>query len=182
MTGPVLREMTVADLDDVAELDRELFGEEAWSRAMLAGELSQQPASRYYRVADEAGRLVGYAGLLAAGSQADVVTMAVAASRWGRGIGSVLLTELLDEADRRGCTEVFLEVRTDNARAQRLYRQFGFAGIGIRRGYYQPSGTDALVMRLDLAGRPRHAARRADEDAVGPLQAARSWHSGGGSR
>lgn len=55
MTGPVLREMTVADLDDVAELDRELFGEEAWSRAMLAGELSQQPASRYYRVADKAG-------------------------------------------------------------------------------------------------------------------------------
>ena len=40
----MLREMTVADLDDVAELDRELFGEEAWSRAMLAGELSQQPA------------------------------------------------------------------------------------------------------------------------------------------
>ena len=180
MTGPVLRAMTVADLDAVVELDHELFGDEAWSRAMLAGELSQQPASRFYRVADEAGRLVGYAGLLAAGSQADVVTMAVAAGRWGQGIGSELLTELLTEASRRGCAEVFLEVRIDNERAQRLYRQFGFAEVGIRRGYYQPSGTDALVMRLDMAG---WAGRRVGLDgAPGPLQAARTWDTGGGSR
>jgi [ribosomal protein S18]-alanine N-acetyltransferase len=41
-------------------------------------------------------------------------------------------------------------VRTDNDRAQRLYRRYGFTDIGIRRGYYQPSGADALVMRRDL--------------------------------
>ena len=45
---------------------------------------------------------------------------------------------------------MFLEVRADNTRAQRLYRWWGFAEIGIRRGYYQPSGTDAIVMRRDL--------------------------------
>jgi [ribosomal protein S18]-alanine N-acetyltransferase len=45
---------------------------------------------------------------------------------------------------------VFLEVRADNVRAQRLYRWWGFAEIGIRRGYYQPSGMDAIVMRRDL--------------------------------
>ena len=38
--------------------------------------------------------------------------------------------------------------------AQRLYRSRGFEPIGVRHGYYQPSGTDALVMRLDLS-RPR---------------------------
>jgi hypothetical protein len=54
---------------------------------------------------------------------------------------------LLAEAGRRGCHEVFLEVRVDNARAQKLYRGYGFTEIGLRRGYYQPSGTDALVMR-----------------------------------
>ena len=37
---------------------------------------------------------------------------------------------------------------TDNERAQQLYRQHGFTPAGIRRGYYQPSGADALVMRL----------------------------------
>jgi len=142
--------MAKADLDRVLDLELALFGEEAWSRQMLAGELSQQPASRYYLVAEDAGAIVGYAGLLAAGNQADVLTIAVATSRWREGIGSQLLESLLAEAGRRSCTAVFLEVRADNARAQRLYHRRGFADVGIRRGYYQPSGTDAIVMRMDL--------------------------------
>ena len=136
-------------------------------------------SGRYYLVAERRrGTVAGYAGLLApGGGQADVLTLAVAAPRWGQGIGAALLDALLAEAGRRGCTEVFLEVRVDNTRAQRLYRGYGFAQIGIRRGYYQPSGTDALVMRLSL-DRPgatpgrgalaaRHA-RRHDQAAGGP--------------
>jgi [ribosomal protein S18]-alanine N-acetyltransferase len=150
MTDVAFRPMTTADLDDVLAMELELFGEEAWSRQMLVGELGQQPASRYYLVAEADGDMAGYAGMLAAGGQGDVLTIAVATARWGQGIGSALLERLLTEARGRGCTEVFLEVRADNARAQRLYRWRGFAEVGIRRGYYQPSGTDAIVMRLDL--------------------------------
>ncbi|MGD0686166.1 MAG: ribosomal protein S18-alanine N-acetyltransferase [Streptosporangiaceae bacterium] len=149
-----LRLMTSADIAAVLELEGELFGEEAWSRAMLRGELAQQPESRHYLVADDGGTIAGYAGLLAAGTQGDVLTLAVARGRWGQGTGSALLEALLAEALRRGCTEVFLEVRTDNARAQQLYRRYGFAQIGVRRGYYQPSGTDALVMRKELERAP----------------------------
>jgi [ribosomal protein S18]-alanine N-acetyltransferase len=147
-----LRTMMTADIDAVLVLERSLFGDEAWSRQMLEGELAEQPRSRYYLVADDDGVIAGYAGLLVAASQADVVTLAVAADRWGQGAGSALLEALLTEAARRGCKEVFLEVRTDNARAQRLYRRYGFSQIGIRKGYYQPSGADALVMRRDVAG------------------------------
>lgn len=145
-----LRMMTFGDLDAVLSLEASLFGAEAWSREMLAGELGQQPASRYYLVAQGTTGICGYAGLLAAGEQADVLTIAVAASSWGHGIGSLLLADLVAEARRRGCTEMFLEVKADNVRAQRLYTWWGFAEIGIRRGYYQPSGTDAIVMRRDL--------------------------------
>jgi len=159
--------MTSADLDSVLGLELALFGEEAWSRQMLIGELGQQPASRYYLVAEEAGTIVGYAGLLAAGGQADVLTIAVSAPCWGQGIGSQLLAGLLEEAARRGCTEAFLEVRADNTRAQRLYRWWGFDEIGIRRGYYQPSGMDAIVMRRDLAGaaKPASAGELADGES-----------------
>jgi ribosomal-protein-alanine N-acetyltransferase len=146
--------MTRADLDAVLVLELELFGEEAWSRRMLEGELAQQPASRHYLVAELDGALVGYAGLLAAGTQADVVTIAVTGREQGHGTGAALLGALLAEARRRHCREVFLEVRVDNLRAQGLYRSRGFEQVGIRRGYYQPSGTDALVMRLDLAAAP----------------------------
>ena len=160
MTPAPLRAMTAADLDAVLRLELELFGEEAWSRPMLEGELAQQPASRHYLVAVEAGTVVGYAGLLAAGTQADVATIAVTGRRQGQGTGTALLEALLTEARRRGCAEAFLEVRVDNLRAQQLYRTRGFAQIGVRHGYYQPSGADALVMRLDLAA---GAGRDADD-------------------
>ncbi len=148
--GGTLRTMMLADLDAVLALEHALFGEEAWSRQMLEGELAEQARSRYYLVADDGGAITGYAGLLVAAAQADVLTLAVAADRWGQGTGSALLEALLSEAARRNCSEIFLEVRTDNARAQRLYRRYGFSQIGIRKGYYQPSGADALVMRRDL--------------------------------
>ena len=152
MASRTLRPMTTADLDAVLGLEHAMFGEEAWSRQMLEGELAEQPRSRYYLVADDGGGIAGYAGLLVAAAQADVLTLAVAADRWGQGIGSALLEALLTEAARRNAAEVFLEVRTDNTRAQRLYRRYGFTQIGIRKGYYQPSGADALVMRRDLGG------------------------------
>lgn len=147
-----LRAMTRADLPAVLRLEESLFGDEAWSDAMLASELEGAEASgRYYLVAEDAGALVGYAGLLSpGGGQSDVLTMAVVQQRWGQQIGALLLDALLAEAARRAGTDVFLEVRVDNERAQRLYRSRGFVEIGIRRGYYQPSGTDALVMQLTL--------------------------------
>ena len=161
----VLRPMGRDDVHAVAAMEEALFGPEAWSPDLLATEVTTDPASRYYIVADDDGVIAGYGGLLAqGGGQADVVTLAVAEHRWGEGIGSALLDGLLTEAGRRGCTEIFLEVRVDNDRAQRLYRRRGFTDIGIRRAYYQPSGTDALVMRLiqepparkkQLAGRRR---------------------------
>jgi [ribosomal protein S18]-alanine N-acetyltransferase len=60
--------------------------------------------------------------------------------------GRRLLEALLAEAERRKVRKVLLEVAVDNAPAQRLYAQYGFAGVGVRKGYYQPSNTDALVM------------------------------------
>ncbi|WP_233518639.1 GNAT family N-acetyltransferase [Streptomyces corynorhini] len=96
------------------------------------------------------GRIVGYAGLAAAGGLADVQTIAAARDQWGTGLGARLLTDLLQHATAFECEEVLLEVRVDNTRAQRLYERFGFEPIGFRRGYYQPGNVDALVMRLHV--------------------------------
>ena len=76
-------------------------------------------------------------------------TVAVAPGHQGEGLGAILLRALLDEASRRGCAEVLLDVREDNAAARTLYGRFGFERISVRRGYY-PGGVDGLVMRLRL--------------------------------
>jgi len=148
---PDLRQMSKDDLQVIMTLEGDLFPEDAWSPQMFASELAEVPVRRLYLVAEEDGAVVGYAGMLfSGGPEADVLTLAVDPLRWGKGIGTALLLALLQEAVHRGCEQVFLEVRADNPRAQELYRRHGFAEIGIRRRYYQPSGTDAIVMRKDL--------------------------------
>ena len=135
----LLRPMGLHDIDAVSVLEQDLFGVEAWSPELLAGEMTADPVSRYYLVAEDKGVVTGYGGLMAqSGGQADVLTLAVTADRWGEGIGSALLDGLLAEADRRGCTEIFLEVRVDNDRAQRLYRRRGRL---VRKAWESHDGT-----------------------------------------
>jgi ribosomal protein S18 acetylase RimI-like enzyme len=81
-----------------------------------------------------------------------VQTLATAPAEQGKGLGRRLLDALVAEARRREAGEVLLEVRADNAAAQALYARVGFERIGVRRGYYRPGGTDALVLRLPLRG------------------------------
>ncbi|WP_282694453.1 ribosomal protein S18-alanine N-acetyltransferase [Streptomyces sp. CC208A] len=148
------------DLPEVLALEADLFPEDAWSEGMFWSELAHARgprATRRYVVAEETlpdgtARLVGYAGLAAAGGLGDVQTIAVAREQWGTGLGARLLTDLLQHATAFECDEVLLEVRVDNTRAQKLYERFGFEPIGFRRGYYQPGNVDALVMRLTVQG------------------------------
>ncbi|MFI6506617.1 ribosomal protein S18-alanine N-acetyltransferase [Streptosporangium sp. NPDC050855] len=146
---PVLRRMTADDLPAVMEIERTVFPDDAWSEGMFRGELDDQPRTRHYLVALVDDVIVGYAGLAAAGDQADVQTIAVLAERRRSGVGGALLTELLAEAARRDAVSVFLEVRADNPDAQAVYHRFGFERIGLRRRYYE-DGTDAIMMRKDL--------------------------------
>ncbi|MGA6155807.1 ribosomal protein S18-alanine N-acetyltransferase [Stenotrophomonas sp. NPDC087984] len=164
-----LREMRWWDLDRVMELEEELFPEDAWSRGMFWSELAHargRDTTRHYVVAESGPRLVGYAGLAVFDRTGDVQTIAAARDHWGTGLGARLLTDLLTAATAFECREVLLEVRVDNARAQRLYERFGFEPIGIRRGYYQPGNVDALVMRLSDPAAPGVAtAASADPNA-----------------
>ncbi|NUT42517.1 MAG: ribosomal protein S18-alanine N-acetyltransferase [Thermoactinospora sp.] len=143
--------MTFDDLPAVMAIERETFPLDAWSEGMMRGELAEQPRTRHYVVAEVDSEIVGYAGMAAAADQADVQTIAVLAAHRTRGIGSSMLTVLLDEARKRGAIEIFLEVRSDNPGARSVYERFGFEEIGMRRRYYD-DGTDAVVMKRKLHG------------------------------
>ncbi|MEU5830861.1 ribosomal protein S18-alanine N-acetyltransferase [Micromonospora tulbaghiae] len=138
-------------IDEVLPIEADLFGAEQWSAAMFWNELAN---GHFYLVAtdDDAtgddGAVLGYAGLaVSPPDEAWVQNVAVRRDAQRRGIGRLLLEALLAEAARRGARSTLLEVAADNAPAQRLYATYGFEPIGVRRGYYQPSNTDALVMQ-----------------------------------
>jgi ribosomal-protein-alanine N-acetyltransferase len=136
------------DIPAVMAIEAELFGAEAWSEGMFWSELAERDTRRYLVAEDAAGAVCAYAGLCAyAPHEAYIQTIAVAPQAQRHGIGEALLVELLEEADRRRCDHVDLEVRADNRPAITLYERHGFAPIAVRRGYYQPSGADAVVMR-----------------------------------
>ena len=144
-----LRPMRWWDIDPVMRLESELFADESWTETMFWSELAQRE-TRHYVVAVDDDEVVGYAGLCAyAPHEAYVQTIGVTKARQGEGIGTRLLFDLIAEADRRGCPRLDLEVRADNDTAIAMYEHHGFHQIGVRRGYYQPSGTDAVVMRRE---------------------------------
>ncbi len=148
-----LRRMRWWDVEAVLEIDRDVFGATSWTAELFWGELAQR--SRTYLVVEDDDVVVGYAGLLVNGPEADVQTIGVAREAQGRGIGRMLLTALVDGARDAGATALLLEVRADNASAIGLYTAFGFERIGVRRRYYQPGDIDALVMRKRPLNPPR---------------------------
>ena len=131
-------------IEEALPIEQDLFGPERWTDAMFWNELAN---GNYYVAALEDGALVGYGGLAVSGTDAWVQNIAVRRDAQRHGTGRVLLRALLAEAERRTTDQVLLEVAVDNVPAQRLYAAHGFEKIGVRRGYYQPSNTDALVMR-----------------------------------
>ncbi|MBC7251936.1 MAG: ribosomal protein S18-alanine N-acetyltransferase [Anaerolineae bacterium] len=100
--------------------------------------LGRQAASR--------SPVLGYGGFWLVIDEAHIGTLAVHPHWRRRGLGSLLLAALLDKAVEKGAIVATLEVRVSNIAAQNLYRAFGFEQVGLRPGYYQDNGEDALIM------------------------------------
>jgi len=139
-------------IPDVLEMEQELFGDEAWTAELFWSELAN--LHTYYVIMSgsnlDGSEPLGYGGLAVTGADAYIQTIGVRSRAQRLGIGRTLMNVLLDEAAARGATTCWLEVRADNAPAQRLYESLGFTNRGVRRGYYQPSGTDAIVMSAPI--------------------------------
>ena len=172
----LMRRAKITDLDAIMRLERETFVNDAWPESAMRRELESPHG--YYLIAvdddadDPGQRLLGYAGLLApSGSeQGDIQTIAVARFARGIGLGRGLMHALITQARRRHLVELFLEVRAYNPIARALYDSLGFEEIGVRRGYYQPDGVDAISMRLAVppaVTRPASSDPGADS-AAGP--------------
>jgi len=137
------------DIGALLEIERDQFPE-PWTRGMLLDELGQ-PDTRRYTVAVDAGRVVGYLGVMFAPDELHVTTLGVRPGDEGRGVATSLLDDAWDDARTRGVARATLEVAVSNVRAQRLYYRYGFKPVGVRKNYYQLTGEDALVLWAELA-------------------------------
>lgn len=146
-----IRDMTRDDVVDVIRIEREAYAF-PWSEGIFRDCLR----SGYVCVVVEIDAiLMGYGVMSTGAGEAHVLNLCVAGPWRGRGIGAHLLAHLLEFAASLGVAEVFLEVRTSNTTAIRLYSSLGFSQIGVRRGYYQAANgrEDAIVLHKLLRGR-----------------------------
>jgi ribosomal-protein-alanine N-acetyltransferase len=119
-----------------------------WSPSLFLSEMASG-RSRCYLVALGGREVLGYSGLISYGEESHVTTIAVDPDQQRQKIGTRLLYELIRESQRMGAHAVSLEVRVTNWAAQRMYARFGFRPVGVRKGYYQETNEDALVMWTD---------------------------------
>jgi ribosomal-protein-alanine N-acetyltransferase len=145
-----IRPMTTADLSAVLEIEKALFPIDAWTDALFLAELAEVAISRDVSVAILDSQLVGYASFRYVGKQGDVNTVAVASDQQGKGIGTALMDWLESQAVLRNVREIFLEVRSDNEAAIKMYATRGYERIDIRRNYYGNT-IDANIMRKRVA-------------------------------
>lgn len=153
----VLRPMVPADIPAVAAIEAETYPQ-PWSAGVFADELAAP--HRTYLVAEAADRTVGYGGLMLVGDEAHVTTVVVAPDVRGGRIGTRLMLGLVDAGLAAGARSLTLEVRESNAAAQRLYRRFGLAPVGVRKKYYIDE--DALIMWAHDVDSPEYR-RRLDD-------------------
>lgn len=146
--SPTLSPMTAADLDAVTALEAEAFPI-PWSRASFADELAR-PHARCVVLRD-GPTLVGYLVAWVLFDVAELLVVAVAPAYRGHGHGRRLVAHLLGLARAEGATRVQLEVRRGNTAAVALYERLGFRVVGVRAGYYQDNGEDALLMDHEFA-------------------------------
>ena len=95
---------------------------------------------------DEAGRVLGYAGMTAVLDEGYIDNVAVLPELRRQGIAGLLLTELLRRSEERKLSFVTLEVREHNAPAVALYEKFGFSPVGLRKNYYEKPRENAILM------------------------------------
>jgi len=148
---PALSEATPRDATAIAKLHANSF-RHGWSDGEFERMLGERNIVAHRAMLGRS--LHGFILSRLAGGEAEILSVAVASARRGRGLARALLNLHLRRLAGLGANAVFLEVDEDNDPARRLYRRAGFREVGRRAGYYQ-QGRDhaatALVLRRDLA-------------------------------
>lgn len=133
-------------LAQMTEIEREAF-DQPWSVKMFIPEV--EDANAHYIVGTRGDEVVCYGGFHKVLDEAHITNIAVKSSERGRGIGRLLLGQIIDDARRSGINYMTLEVKDSNLPAINLYQSYGFKVAGVRKKYYK-NQYDALIMWLSI--------------------------------
>lgn len=142
-----IRKMTAEDIEGVLEVECEAFST-PWTKRLFYDEVNN-PHTVYF-VCCEEEKIAAYGGMWHVVDEGQITNIAVKKAFRNRGIGSMILNELINWAKDNEIAVIGLEVRAGNEEALALYRKFGFEAVGRRKNYYREPVEDAVLMDLRL--------------------------------
>ncbi|MBN9407168.1 MAG: ribosomal protein S18-alanine N-acetyltransferase [Burkholderiales bacterium] len=142
--------LSAAQLDAVQTIEQAVYSH-PWSRGNFSDSVAAGYLAQCLWVGDE---LAGYFVAMAGYREVHLLNITVAPAYQHQGWARAMLDALALWSRWQQAEWLWLEVRASNVRAQQIYRQHGFAQVGLRKAYY-PAGRgqreDAVVMNLRLA-------------------------------
>lgn len=133
------------DLDGVIDVEAASFLRPT-SRDWYVNELARPDVCYIYVVRIDSVRVAGFCAFWKIADQIHINNLAIRPDLRGRGLGRLLLTQVLQDADAMAAPSATLEVRRSNTPALRLYERAGFRVTGVRPSYYTHPVEDALVL------------------------------------
>lgn len=138
--------MTKKHIKEVAEIEKRCFTI-PWSKKSFEDELTKNTFAIYVVAVDTENKsLAGYGGMWHVVNEGHITNIAVDPIYRQKGIGKLILNELIKIAYEKQMIGLTLEVRLNNEPAKNLYKELGFKLEGIRKEYYSDTKEDALIM------------------------------------
>lgn len=138
-----IRNAKPEDADDIERIERLSFPT-PWSRSLILEELFFPLGFNLVLLVD--GTIQGFVLSWLIQPEVHLLNFAIAPAYRNMGLGKILMQTFIEETRKNGATKCTLEVRLNNEVAIKFYKSFNFVTKGVRKGYYQDTGEDALIM------------------------------------
>lgn len=149
MEGISIRPCTFKEMDQILNIEKSCFQEDAWSRDFINYAMD----TYYVKGIFFNEKLIAYGACHVQGQIMNVDNLAVLPEYRGKGLGKLLLLHMMQLAEDKNCPGVLLQVNVNNSRAIEIYRKVGFETVRLLKGYYQRKrgkSEDALLMFTSL--------------------------------
>lgn len=139
-----IREMTMADVDRVFELEKEYIGD--CDKESIRKTIDSQTLKYFVLRIDE--KIVGFFECSVIAPEAELYDIVIEKDEQGKGYSKLLMNYFIDLLKKNNIETIFLEVNKINKRAIALYEKYGFEKYGERKNYYGEN--DAVLMKKSL--------------------------------
>lgn len=143
-----IKKAELSDIDRINLIEKERFNE-PWSYTSFISSFNSS-VTNILVAKDNFDNLLGFIVFTNIGDESEILDIAIEKSFENLGIASKLFDETFNILKSNNCSDIYLDVRTNNLQARHLYEKLGFSQINIRKNYYHNPNEDAIVMKKQL--------------------------------